>query len=166
MRNSLGVSFELTNLSPVSSKYVAYCAESGKTPQNTGSRQDLHFMLSLIIVRLNAVLFYFEIGVTRLKRPLKKNTKKTLFSITIIALMHVKSIAELLTLFKLPFVIKIFVMSIFELPLFTSFTVQHQQAMFNCDVGPINGSFGLQFVNLFTGKARNSGCCYNTIQYA
>ena len=44
------------------------------------------------------------------------------------ALMQVKSIAEcskgiLLTFIKLPFVIKIFVLSIFEWPFYTGFTV-------------------------------------------
>ena len=37
--------------------------------------------------------------------------------------MQVKSITELLTYIKLPFVIKIFVLSIFEWPFYTGFTV-------------------------------------------
>ena len=48
-------------------------------------------------------------------------------------LMQVKSIAEcsehsaiLSTFFKLPFVIKIFVLSIFEWPFYTGFTVHHK----------------------------------------
>ena len=62
---------------------------------------------------------------TCLKRPLKKKTK--LVFKTDNCLMQVKSIAEcsaiLQTFIKLPFAIKTFVLSIFEWPLKTGFTV-------------------------------------------
>ena len=66
------------------------------------------------------------------KRPLSKD-RKFIFK-TNYRLMQVKSIAEcslehsaiLLTFIKLPFVIKIFILSIFEWPFYTGFTVLDQ----------------------------------------
>ena len=57
---------------------------------------------------------------TCLKRPLKKK-QKLVFKIDY-CLMQVKSIVECCFI-KLPFVIKIFVLSFFEWPFYTSFTV-------------------------------------------
>ena len=70
---------------------------------------------------------------TCVKRLLSKS-RKMVFK-TIYRLMQVKSVAEcskgepsaiLSTFTKLPFVIEIYVLSIFEWPFFTGFTVQHK----------------------------------------
>ena len=71
-----------------------------------------------------------EYSKTCLKRPLKKNIKNW-FSIRIISKYRSKvlqnalrgAFCKLLTFIKLPFVVKIFVLSIFERPLKTGFTV-------------------------------------------
>ena len=64
-------------------------------------------------------------SITCLKWPLKKKTKNMFFK-TDYRLMQVKVLhsAILSTFIKLPFVIKIFVLSIFEWPLKTGFTVE------------------------------------------
>ena len=75
-------------------------------------------------------IYHLQCSKTCLKRPLKKKTKN-LFSIPIIAKCRSKVLqnattehsAILLTFIKLLFAFKIFVLSIFEWPLKTGFTV-------------------------------------------
>ena len=73
----------------------------------------------------------FQTKPSTVKPVLSGQSKRTpkLFFKTDYRLMQVKSIAECskgsITFIKLPFVIKIFVLSIFEWPLKTGFTVLH-----------------------------------------
>ena len=70
----------------------------------------------------NSSISFIGYSKTCLKRPLKKKRLKLGFK-TDYRLMQVKSIAECSTFIKLPFVIKRFVLSIFEWPLKTGFAL-------------------------------------------
>ena len=77
---------------------------------------------------------------TCLKRPLKKKTKiafQDRLSLNAgpkyCRMLIVEHSAILSTFIKLPFVIKIFVFSIFEWPLKTGFTVPHLRLLLSCD---------------------------------
>ena len=71
---------------------------------------------------------HLQYSKTCLKRPLKKNTKIG-FQYRVSLNAGQKYSAILSTFFKLPFSIKTFVLSIFEWPLRTGFTVQHNSRL-------------------------------------